>query len=160
MRTYLAPALFNSKVNELKRHVPRMQTSNQFLNFSKLFTVGYQQDPRDGIQEIKYCSKDFSKQATLQQRLSVVNSFLPRKRGQNRENAASQRVLGLCFLEQRPRPLICYCNACFPISTICNLQQRRKIHLVPKTQQKPSPSPATAPKICSKGGNGLSKSSE
>ena len=23
MRTYLAPALFNSKVNELKRHVPK-----------------------------------------------------------------------------------------------------------------------------------------
>ena len=34
MRTYLAPALFNSKVNELKRRVPKMQTSNQFLNFS------------------------------------------------------------------------------------------------------------------------------
>jgi len=34
MRTYLAPALFNSKVNELKRHVPKMQMSNQFLNFS------------------------------------------------------------------------------------------------------------------------------
>ena len=28
MRTYLTPALFNSKVNELKRHVPKMQTSN------------------------------------------------------------------------------------------------------------------------------------
>ena len=34
MRRYLAPALFNSKVNELKRLVPKMQTSNQFFNFS------------------------------------------------------------------------------------------------------------------------------
>ena len=41
MRTYLAPALFNSKVNELKRHVPKMQTSNQFFKlFNKYFTVG------------------------------------------------------------------------------------------------------------------------
>ena len=34
MRTYLAPALFNSKENELKRHVPKMQTSNQFFILS------------------------------------------------------------------------------------------------------------------------------
>ena len=41
MRTYLALALFNSKVNELKRHVPKMQTSNQFFKiFNKCFTVG------------------------------------------------------------------------------------------------------------------------
>ena len=33
MRTYLAPALFNSKIKELKRHVPKMQTSNQFFIF-------------------------------------------------------------------------------------------------------------------------------
>ena len=40
MRTYLTPALFNSKVNELKRHVPKMQTSNQLFNFfNKYFTV-------------------------------------------------------------------------------------------------------------------------
>ena len=39
MRTYLAPALFNSKVKELKRLVPRMQMSNQFLTFSESFTI-------------------------------------------------------------------------------------------------------------------------
>ena len=39
MRTYLAPALFNSKVNELKRHVPKMQTSNQFLTFATNFLL-------------------------------------------------------------------------------------------------------------------------
>ena len=40
MRTYLSPALFNSKVNELKRHVPKMQTSNQFfIFFNKYYTV-------------------------------------------------------------------------------------------------------------------------
>ena len=37
MRTYLTPALFNSKVNELKRHVPKMQTSNQFFLFQQMF---------------------------------------------------------------------------------------------------------------------------
>ena len=31
MHTYLATALFNSKVNELKRLVPKMQSSNQFF---------------------------------------------------------------------------------------------------------------------------------
>ena len=50
MRTYLAPALFSSKVNELKRHVPKMQTSNQFFNFfNKLFTVGLLAGYGDGI---------------------------------------------------------------------------------------------------------------
>jgi len=39
MCTYLAPALFNSKVKELKRHVPRMQMSNQFLEFSTNFLL-------------------------------------------------------------------------------------------------------------------------
>ena len=39
--TYLALAFFNSKVKELKRHMPRMQMSNQFFNFSQAFTVGY-----------------------------------------------------------------------------------------------------------------------
>ena len=34
MQTYLAPALFNSKIKELKRHVPSMQTSNQFLSLT------------------------------------------------------------------------------------------------------------------------------
>ena len=44
MRTYLAPAFFNSKVNELKRHVPKMQTSNQYFKlFNKCFTVGLKQ---------------------------------------------------------------------------------------------------------------------
>ena len=37
MRTYLAPTLFNNKVNELKRHVLRMQKSNQFLDFQQAF---------------------------------------------------------------------------------------------------------------------------
>ena len=35
----LSPALFNSKVKELKRLVPRMQMSNQFLTFNESFTV-------------------------------------------------------------------------------------------------------------------------
>ena len=44
MRTYLTPALFNSKVNELKRLVPKMQTFNQFFKlFNKCFTVGLKQ---------------------------------------------------------------------------------------------------------------------
>ena len=41
MHTYLTPALFNSKVKELKRLVPRMQMSNQFLTFNESFTVDY-----------------------------------------------------------------------------------------------------------------------
>ena len=50
MRTYLAPALFNSKINELKRHVPKMQTSNQFfIFFNKYFTVGLLAGLCDGI---------------------------------------------------------------------------------------------------------------
>ena len=52
MRMYLTLALFNSKVKELKRHIPRMQTSNQFFQIiNKLFTAGYLHDPGDGIQE-------------------------------------------------------------------------------------------------------------
>ena len=43
MRTYLTPALFNSKVKELKRLVPRMQMSNQFLTFNEYFTVDLKQ---------------------------------------------------------------------------------------------------------------------
>ena len=44
MRTYLAPALFNSKVNELKRLVPKMQMSNQFFKLlNKYFTVSLKQ---------------------------------------------------------------------------------------------------------------------
>ena len=39
MHTYLAPTLFNSKVKELKRHVPRMQKSNQFFKFSTNFLL-------------------------------------------------------------------------------------------------------------------------
>jgi len=39
MRKYLAPTLFNSKVKELKRHVLRMQTSNQFFKFSTSFLL-------------------------------------------------------------------------------------------------------------------------
>ena len=39
MHTYLAPALFNSKVKELKRYVPRMQMYNQFFEFSTNFLL-------------------------------------------------------------------------------------------------------------------------
>ena len=145
----LPPALFNSKSKELKRHVPKMQVSKQFLTIQPTFYCFLIKQVYGEKYRISSIAADvFCRSEAPAENLSEVNSSVPRPRGFCRGNAALWRDPGLCFQEQRPRSTYMWLKWIFSCFFTCNLQTEKKNRLVLHFKTKiTSLSPATAPKI-------------
>jgi len=51
----------------------------------------------------------FAKPTALQKKILISSLRLPQKHSKSRIFAIVLKVLGICFQEQRPKPLICFC---------------------------------------------------